>query len=77
MSLVRELDPVALLTDRPDLGLVRGQMGTAVLELANNNWEVEFDDDQGRAYRLAAVPGAELPALRTSPAITPEYLLDV
>jgi|CXWL01.1.fsa_nt_gi hypothetical protein len=57
MSLVRELDPVALLTDRPDLGLVRGQMGTAVLQLANDTWEVEFDDDQGRAYRLAVVTG--------------------
>ena len=60
MNRVQELDPVALLTDRPDLGLVRGQMGTAVLQLASDVWEVEFDDNEGRTYKLAAIPEAEL-----------------
>jgi hypothetical protein len=69
MARIKELDAVALLTDRPDLGLVRGQLGTAVLELNGDAWEVEFDDDQGRTYKLATLPEAELLALRTAPAI--------
>lgn len=66
---MQELDPVALLVDRPDLGLARGQMGTAVFRLGPDVWEVEFDDNEGRTFKLAAVPEAELLALRTAPAV--------
>jgi hypothetical protein len=69
MSRVKLLDPVALLNDRPDLGLVRGQLGTAVLQHTSDVWEVEFDDSNGRAYKLAALPETELLALRTAPAV--------
>jgi hypothetical protein len=68
-SRVQELDPVALLIDRPDLGLVRGQMGTAVLQLAPDVWEVEFDDNEGRTFKLAALSETELLTLRTSPVV--------
>jgi hypothetical protein len=69
MGRVKLLDPVALLTDRPDLGLVRGQLGTAVLQHTGDVWEVEFDDSNGRTYKLAALPEADLLALRTAPAV--------
>jgi hypothetical protein len=47
-------DVVALSTDLPALGLVAGQVGTAVLELADGVFEIEFADLQGVAY--AQVP---------------------
>lgn len=47
-----ELDVVALLTDVPERGLARGQVGTVVEELDDKTLLVEFSDDQGRAYAL-------------------------
>ena len=46
------LDVVALLDDRPEHRLVRGQVGTIVEELDNATVLVEFSDDQGRAWAL-------------------------
>lgn len=48
-STPRLLDVVALLSDVPGHGLVRGQVGT-VVELLDGAFEVEFSDDEGRAY---------------------------
>ena len=47
---VKILDVVALVADLPERGLVRGQVGTAVEELAPGVFEVEFCDSGGRAY---------------------------
>lgn len=53
----RQLDVVALLTDLPERGLVRGQVGT-VVEVLDGAYEVEFSDDTGRTYaELALTPG--------------------
>lgn len=68
MSAIRVLDPVALLQDRPDLGLARGQLGTVVEALADGVFEVEFDDSEGRTYAFAALPAEALLVLRTTPA---------
>ncbi len=57
---ISNLDVVALLTDIPDQGLVRGQVGTVVEQLADNTFEVEFIDDEGQAYAELALPGSEL-----------------
>jgi hypothetical protein len=59
---------VALLKDRPDLGLARGQLGTIVQELEGGFYEVEFDDPDGRTYAFAALPGDALLVLKTAPA---------
>ena len=48
------LDVVALLTDAPDHGLVRGQVGTIVEQLDDGWFEVDFCDDAGRSYAQAA-----------------------
>ena len=42
------LSVVALLQDVPDLGLVRGQVGTVVETWAPSIYEVEFSDDNGK-----------------------------
>ncbi|MGA2597052.1 MAG: DUF4926 domain-containing protein [Bryobacteraceae bacterium] len=44
------LSVVALLEDVPARGLRRGQAGTIVERLAPGVYEVEFSDDEGRAY---------------------------
>jgi hypothetical protein len=43
-------DVVALLVDLPERKLRRGQVGTVVEILAPGVFEVEFSDDEGRAY---------------------------
>ena len=49
---VKPLDVVALTRDLPNQDLRRGQVGTVVEELAPGIVEVEFSDDDGRAYAL-------------------------
>jgi hypothetical protein len=61
------LSEVAVLQDIPEKGLVRGQVGTIVQLLAPSVAEVEFSDDQGRAYAMAALRSEELIRLRHSP----------
>jgi hypothetical protein len=64
---IQELDVVALLTDHPDRGWVAGQVGTVVMDLADNHFEVEFSGDDGRPYAMAAVPARDLMVLHYAP----------
>ena len=50
---------VALLEDLPE-GLVRGQVGTVVENWAPGVYEVEFADDNGRAYAMVALKAEQL-----------------
>jgi hypothetical protein len=59
---------VALTADLPEFGLLAGQVGTVVDTLGENTFEVEFSDDEGRAYAMAAVPAERLLPLRYTPA---------
>jgi hypothetical protein len=61
------LDAVALLADRPEAGLARGQVGTVVELLDDSTALVEFSDDQGRAYALTPCPRPELLVLHYVP----------
>ncbi|MGO9741797.1 MAG: DUF4926 domain-containing protein [Roseiarcus sp.] len=61
------LATVALLSDLPDKGLARGQVGTIVEMLDEGMALVEFSDDEGRAYALAACARGALLTLRTAP----------
>jgi hypothetical protein len=54
------LSEVAVLKDMPEKGLVRGQVGTVVELLTPSVAEVEFSDDQGRTYAMAALQSEEL-----------------
>lgn len=49
------LDGAVLLEDVPAKGLVRGQVGTIVENLAPGVFEVEFSDDTGRTYASLAL----------------------
>ena len=64
---IQMLDVVALLRDRPDLGLLAGQVGTVVETLDSAIFEVEFSDEQGHTYANVALKEAELIVLRYNP----------
>jgi len=64
---IRLLDVVALKADLPDNGLVRGQVGTVVELLALDAYEVEFSDDEGRAYALLPLRERDLMILHHQP----------
>ena len=59
-SAIHRLDVVALTADRPDKGLLRGQVGTVVEVLAPGVFEVEFSNDLGQTYAQLAIPERQL-----------------
>jgi hypothetical protein len=67
MANIRLLDVVALTTDLPDKGLVRGQVGTIVEVLGPGVYEVEFSDDEGRTYAQIPLRDQELMILHYQP----------
>jgi len=58
------LDVVALMEDLPERGLSRGQVGTVVEFLDPDVFEVEFSDDEGRAFATLALRAEQLLPLR-------------
>ncbi len=66
-SLPAEFDIVALLSDIPDKGIVRGQVGTVVDTLDEATVLVEFSDDAGRAFAILPCKTSELLVLRYQP----------
>jgi hypothetical protein len=67
MANIRLLDVVALTTDLPDKGLVRGQVGTIVEVLGPGVYEVEFSDDEGRSYAQVPLRDQQLMILHYQP----------
>ena len=61
------LDVVALTEDLPERGLQRGQVGTVVEVLEPGVLEVEFSDDEGRAYAFVALKADQLLILHYEP----------
>ncbi len=61
------LDVVALLQDLPTQRLARGQVGTIVEQLDDENLLVEFSDDQGCAYAVAPCSRSDLLVLHYVP----------
>lgn len=61
------LDVVALTEGLPEQGLYRGQVGTVVEILEPGVFEVEFSDDEGRAYASVALKADQLLVLHYEP----------
>ena len=59
---------VALTEDLPEQNLVRGQVGTIVDTWASDVYEVEFCDDNGHTYAMAALNASQLMRLHHEPA---------
>ena len=64
---VKLLDVVAMSADVPQHGLVLGQVGTVVEELAPGVFEVEFCDNDGRTYATSALNEDHLIILHYDP----------
>ena len=65
---IRVLHIVALIEDLPERNLRRGQVGTVVESLAPGVFEVEFSDNEGRAYASMALRAEQLMVLHHEPA---------
>jgi hypothetical protein len=65
--MIKLLDVVALTEDLPERGLVRGQVGTVVEDLASGVYEVEFSDHDGRTYAMLALRADQLMVLHHEP----------
>jgi hypothetical protein len=57
---IHEYDVVALTVDVPEHQLVRGQVGTVVMEHSPETVEVEFVDGDGKTYALLTLPKSNL-----------------
>jgi hypothetical protein len=66
-KLPAEFDVVALLSDIPDKGIVRGPVGTVVDTPDEATVLVEFGDDAGRAFAILPCKTSDLLVLRYQP----------
>ena len=66
---VKLLDAVALLDDKPEDGLVAGQVGTVIELLAPGVFEVEFLDSSGKTVALTELKRTELLVLKHEVAV--------
>jgi hypothetical protein len=66
---VNLLDVVALTQEVPDRDLPLGQVGTVVEFLAPGVYEVEFTDNEGRAFAELALHADQLLVLHYEPAM--------
>jgi hypothetical protein len=64
---IKLLDVVALTEDLPERRLLRGQVGTVVEPLAADVFEVEFTDNDGRAFASLALHAKQLLVLHYEP----------
>jgi hypothetical protein len=63
MENIKPFAVVALLEDLPSRNLQRGQVGTVVEALAPDVFEVEFSDNNGRAYATCPLRSRQLMVL--------------
>jgi hypothetical protein len=61
------LDVVALTHDLPDLGLLKGQVGTIVEVYEPTVFEVEFVDLNGKTYAVETLNSGQLMQLHYAP----------
>lgn len=64
---IHVLDVVALTEDIPHRGLVRGQVGTVVESHGSGAFEVEFTDNEGKAYAMLPLKASQLRMLHYQP----------
>ncbi|MFZ1322351.1 MAG: DUF4926 domain-containing protein [Ignavibacteria bacterium] len=60
MNKIKVTDVIALLADIPDKKLIKGQVGTIVEILSDNNYEVEFCNPKGETVSISPVESNNL-----------------
>jgi catabolite regulation protein CreA len=66
---VKLLDAVALLVERPEEGLVVGQVGTVVAVFGPDVFEVEFLDSKGKTIAVTELKRSEVLVLKHEAAV--------
>lgn len=67
MAAIEMHSVVALLEALPNEGLVRGQVGTVIETWTPGVYEVEFCDDNGKAYAMVALKAEQMIRLHHQP----------
>jgi hypothetical protein len=66
---IEVLDSVVLTGDRPDHGLLAGQLGTVTEKFSDTDYLVEFSSEDGEVFELVFANAAELLKLLPTPAV--------
>jgi hypothetical protein len=66
VALTEDVAATHFITHQP-LQLRRGQVGTVVMPLNENDFQVEFSDREGRAYAMLPLNSKQLMILREQP----------
>jgi hypothetical protein len=69
VALTEDVAATHFITHHP-LQLRRGQVGTVVMLLNGNHFQVEFSDPEGRAYAMLPLNSKQLMILREQPEAT-------
>ena len=69
VALTEDVAATHFITHQP-LQLRRGQVGTVVMLLNGNHFQVEFSDREGRAYAMLPLNSKQLMILREQPEAT-------
>ncbi len=69
VALTEDVGATHFITHQP-LQLRRGQVGTVVMLLNENHFQVEFSDREGRAYAVLPLNSKQLMILREQPEAT-------
>ncbi len=69
VALTEDVAATHFITPQP-LQLRRGQVGTVVMLLNENHFQVEFSDREGRAYAVLPLNSKQLMILREQPEAT-------
>jgi hypothetical protein len=70
VALMEDVQATHFLTHEP-LQLRRGQIGTVVMPLGDNQFQVEFSGRDGRAYAMLPLSDNQLMVLREQPEAVP------
>ena len=70
VALTEDVPATHFITHRP-LQLRRGQVGTVVMPLADDHFQVEFSDGDGRAYAMLPLSKTQLMILHEQPDTMP------
>jgi len=62
--MIRELDSIVLITDLPEHGLKRGDIGTVVLDHHGEGYEVEFITLKGETIAVVTLPASHVRPIR-------------
>jgi hypothetical protein len=68
-EIIKVLDVVALLIEKPDKNLLRGQIGTVIEKYSETDYEIEFCDNSGKTIAFLTLDTDQIMLLHFEPAL--------